>query len=152
MEELSLSGEEFYELIDSFKKTTLGCCLRFQCRGGSMAPFIKNKNIITVRPVAPLHSLETGDIAVVANHKNKKIVVHRIIKVAPYDCLLKGDNNKNVDGWFKRGDIFGVVEQIERQANRSYRPKRWQNKVIAYASRLNILLMAKFIFPIVRKK
>ena len=109
-----------------------------------MAPFIRNNNIVTIKkPADKTQSLKNDDIVVAAypNIKSdkKRIIIHRIIAIAPEKYLLKGDNNKDSDGWFLKSDILGVVENIETNKGFNYTPKRWQNIIIALSSRINIL-------------
>ena len=138
MEELTLSGTDLYELMGSF------------FRGFSMSPFIKDRNSITIKPVEKELSPKLGDIVAIAVHDRKKILVHRIVKVAGPQYLTKGDNNAIVDGWFDRKDILGVVENIAMQSGFVYCPKRWQNITIALASRFNVFALGRSFYHIVK--
>ena len=82
MEELTLSGNDLYELMGSFHRTGSGCRMKIQCPGYSMSPFIKDRNSVTIKPLENGLSPKFGDIVAIAVHDRKKIVVHRIIKVA----------------------------------------------------------------------
>lgn len=142
MGELSLSGQDLYDLMVSFLKDDQNCNMKIQCRGNSMAPFIRDKNLLTLKPVNKSQSLKNGDIVVVAIHDKKRIIIHRIITVTPHTCLVKGDNNKTSDGWFHKKDIIGVVQKIESQAGIGYSPKPYQNFVIALGSKFNVIKQA----------
>lgn len=139
MEELSLSGEDLYELMESFLASGLECRMKIQCMGGSMSPFIRNENSVTLRPLDESPSLKNGDIVAAAVRDKRRVIVHRIIKATPPQYLIKGDNNSTNDGWFHKKDILGVVERIESKSGFGYSPKRWQNIMIAFASRTKIL-------------
>lgn len=139
MEELRLSCEDLYELMGSFLKGSLNCRMKIQCLGCSMAPFIKDRDIVTLKPLDKDSSLNKGDIVAVAVHHGKRIVIHRIINANPPRYRIKGDNNRVCDGWFHKDDIFGVVERVEKTDGSGYTPKQWQNLIIAAGSRVNIL-------------
>ena len=139
MEELSLSVKDLYELMGSFLSEGHDCRLKIQCTGASMTPFIRNKNIVTIKPLNNTQTLKNGDIVVAAVHDKKRIIIHRIIAITPQKYNLKGDNNKISDGWFHKKDILGIVEKIETTTGFGYTPKHWQNLIIALGSRSNIL-------------
>ncbi len=145
MESLSLSGEELYELMGSFLQDGIGCSMKIQCMGVSMAPFIRNNGILTLKPLNDNCLLKNGDIVVAAIHTKKRIIIHRIIKALPPQYLIKGDNNRDDDGWFNKKNILAIVEKIENSNGISYRPRQWQNRIIALASRTNILLLRRII-------
>ena len=145
MEELTLSGTDLYELIGSFFTARPGCRLKIQCLGYSMSPFIKDRNRVTIKPLEKDLPLKFGDIVAIAVHDRKKILVHRIIKVAVPKYLIKGDNNTGADGWFDKKDILGVVENIDMKSGFAYSPKRWQSIIIALASRFNVFAIRKYL-------
>ncbi len=113
--------------------------MKIQCMGTSMSPFIKDKRLVTLRPVDHCTPLATGDIVAAAVHPEKKIIIHRIVTATPQKFLLKGDNNSAFDGWFAKEDIMGVVKKIEDQNGSGYTPGKYQGKLVALASRTNIL-------------
>ena len=115
MEELSLSGEDLYDLMKSFFKDGLDCRMKIQCKGGSMAPFIRNKNIVTFKPLNSKLLLKHGDIVVAAVHDKKRITIHRIISATPGQYQLQGDNNKVADGWFLTKDILTTISSDIRE-------------------------------------
>ena len=139
MAELRLSGEDLYEMMGSFLQSDIDCRMKIQCIGYSMVPFIRDKSILTLKPVNNKRLIRNGDIVVTAIHEERKIIVHRIIKITLHEYLIKGDNNRNSDGWFNKKNIIGVVEKIENKPGLSYSPRHWQNKIIALASRTNVL-------------
>lgn len=134
-----LTDEDLYELVESFFREEPDRRLKIQCLGFSMTPFIRNKNIVTLKPVSDRQDLKTGDIVAVVVHGKKQILIHRIIASYRTNYLIKGDNNKFSDGWFNKDDVLGVVERIENSAGAGYRPKHWQNMFIAIGSRANVL-------------
>ncbi len=151
MEELSLSGEDLYELMESFLTTGLQSSMKIQCMGWSMSPFIRNENSVTLRPLDESRSLKNGDIVAAAVRDRRRVIVHRIIKSAPPEYLIKGDNNSTSDGWFSKNDILGLVERIENKNGFSYSPKRWQNIIIALASRVNFFSYRRILLKPCKK-
>lgn len=139
METLKLSSEDLYELMGSFLQDGIQCSMKIQCMGYSMSPFIRNESTLTLKPLPKTQSLRNGDIVATALHDQKRIIIHRIVKSSSPQYLIKGDNNKTTDGWFNKKNIIGIVEKIENKNGFSYRPKRWQNRIIALASRTNLL-------------
>ncbi len=149
MKELILSGQDLYNLMISLLnrnqakgnqvKRNQECKLKILCRGNSMAPFIRDKNILTLESKDENQAFKKGDIVVTAVHKRKRILIHRIINVHDDKYLIKGDNNKESDGWFEKEDLLGIVHKIENQSGVGYHPKPWQNYLIALASKFNLL-------------
>jgi len=82
-----------------------GKSIRFQARGWSMRPFIRDGDIITISPVED-SALKTGDVVLYLGAGNR-IIVHRIInkykKEGRITLLVKGDA------------AFGSAEKVEAQ-------------------------------------
>ncbi|MDT8390371.1 MAG: signal peptidase I [Lentisphaeria bacterium] len=89
-----------------------GAKFRFTANGESMAPFIRNGDIIVVSPV-PERGVRNGDVVVFRNAADG-VMVHRIVRRRGGKVLLKGDNNPRRDGIFSEGNIIGVVTTVER--------------------------------------
>jgi len=53
--------------------------MRFEARGWSMHPFIRDGDLITIEPIG-YEQAEIGDILAYQNLKSKKITVHRLVK------------------------------------------------------------------------
>jgi signal peptidase I len=86
---------------------------RFEARGTSMAPFIRNGDIVTVRP-ARERPLLKGDVVAFAEPSTNKLCVHRIIRASGGRYAVKGDNVPNADGVIPGSCIVGVVAKVER--------------------------------------
>jgi signal peptidase I len=90
-----------------------GASFRFQAKGFSMSPFIKDGDLLTITPL-----LESpprfGDVVVFVHLGTGKLTIHRIIgkKVGSY--LTKGDNAPERDGFIPKADILGRVTNVER--------------------------------------
>ncbi|RLC78281.1 MAG: signal peptidase I [Chloroflexi bacterium] len=93
--------------------------IRFQARGCSMYPSIRDEEFITVVPVE-LSELKVGDILAFQDKESKKIVVHRLIKIEKDDgvpslLISAGDNLTSPDPPICPSEyILGKVVRIER--------------------------------------
>jgi signal peptidase I len=108
------SNPEFLEL--SKEILGHGLILRFQARGQSMFPAVRDGDILTVRPAAPYeikqHDIiffHTADSRVVAHRVTKKIQIEgRII------LLTRGDFFRGLNEEVFFEDVLGKVSDIER--------------------------------------
>lgn len=120
---------------------------RFQAQGYSMSPFIKNYDIITISPVFQ-NKVATGDIVVVLFRDKRSVLVHRIIDRNNGQFIIKGDNNKSDDGFFKTDQIIGVVTKVERNGRKIWYGRNKTGKLIAFLSKTGLL--NSFILPVLR--
>ncbi|RMF93794.1 MAG: signal peptidase I [Candidatus Schekmanbacteria bacterium] len=91
--------------------------LRFEARGGSMHPFIKDRDIIKIKKIDP-KKLKKGDIIFFSSNDNK-MIAHRIIKIKgsenkPLTFLTKGDACTNYDMEVPESKVLGKIISIER--------------------------------------
>ncbi|MCX8038353.1 MAG: hypothetical protein N3D11_15095 [Candidatus Sumerlaeia bacterium] len=93
-----------------------GYGIRFQARGWSMYPTIREGDVITAQPTDPTQ-VRPGDILLCTSAG--RLVVHRAISVQVAETgevlfLLRGDGSTQADGYVPAGDILGKVVGIER--------------------------------------
>jgi signal peptidase len=95
------------ELLLRLSKDMLekGHSIRFQAKGWSMRPFIRDGDFIVVNPVKN-SSIKKGDIVFYSNAENK-IIVHRIIR--------KYKKNHRIKVLIKADAPFGSPEKVDRQ-------------------------------------
>jgi len=86
---------------------------RFLARGFSMSPFIRDGDILTVSPVPP-DALTVGDVAAVVHPATRKLVIHRVTRLAGDVVTVHGDNAVSPDEPIPRADILGRVTRVER--------------------------------------
>lgn len=86
---------------------------RFEARGTSMHPFIRDGDVVTVAPLAG-RDPRPGDVAAFVQPGTIGVRVHRIVKVEDGRYFLKGDNAPNADGALARDMILGLVVRLER--------------------------------------
>lgn len=109
--EVALSGEALTELLRAV--LAAGRPLRFRAGGLSMSPFIKDGDVLTVRPLegkAP----RTGDVVAFIHPATGRAAVHRIVRENAGLFSLKGDNAPLADGAVPLERILGTVCRVER--------------------------------------
>lgn len=97
-----------------------GTSLRFQGRGSSMRPMVRDGDTLLVTPCPPAH-VHLGEIVMCTTH-NDQLLVHRVIrsrKGTVGKCyLIQGDQAANPDGWITQENIHGCLSAIERSGRR----------------------------------
>ena len=109
--ELPLSGESLAGLMRAVLDK--GKPFRFEARGTSMYPFIRDGDVVTVAPLAGPDP-RPGDVAAFVQPGTIGVRVHRIVKVEAGRYFLKGDNALDADGALARDMILGLVVRLER--------------------------------------
>ena len=145
MDILTLSGKDLANLMGAVLEKNSD--FRFRAKGHSMAPFIKNMDIVTISPLSK-NRPETGDIVAASFWERKSIMVHRVVNEKQGRFIIKGDNNKLGDGIFERDQIIGTVSKIERKGKRIWCGGRAVGKIIAFFSKNGVL--NNLILPILR--
>ena len=115
---LTCTASEFGVLgIELLRK---GTSLRFEGRGSSMRPLVRDGDTLLVTPCPPAH-VHLGEI-VMCTAQNDQLLVHRVIhsrKGADSKCyLIQGDQAVNPDGWIFQENIHGCLVAIERSGKR----------------------------------
>ena len=110
-EEFPLSNASFLALAGAVLGR--GFSLRFQAKGFSMAPLIRDGDILTLAPKGGKPP-RPGDIVAFVNPSDGKIAVHRIIAFRRGAATIKGDNVSLPDGTFPESSILGFVWRVER--------------------------------------
>lgn len=86
---------------------------KFQAKGFSMSPCIRDGDMVTVAPVSPA-ALHFGAIVACREPRTGTLLVHRFIGKKDGRFLIKGDNKNTPDGLFAEEDIIGCVTSVER--------------------------------------
>jgi signal peptidase I len=93
-----------------------GKTLRFRARGASMAPLVRDGDVLLVQPVG-MRSVRVGDV-VLCSSAPGRIVVHRVVRrlTGPTGrCLVvQGDQIAQPDGVIPGAQVYGRVVSIER--------------------------------------
>lgn len=97
----------------------LGKSLRFQARGHSMQPLVRDGDFLLVKPLGERRP-GLGDVVLCVTESDE-VLVHRVIRrhlrSDGYHFLVQGDQVAQPDGWIARDQIYGKVEAIKRDGN-----------------------------------
>jgi len=115
-----------------------GKAFRFQASGFSMAPFIKDGDILTLVGIKD-QDVGKGDILAFHNPFHGKLTVHRVVTCKNNQLLMKPDNGETLDGWINFENVIGIVRSIERNGNPVKFGLGWEKRLIARLSRKNRL-------------
>jgi hypothetical protein len=162
---LPISGEALPELMRAV--LARGLPFRFRARGWSMAPTIRDGDVITV---APLRRARPGVGRVVAFVRpgEGKLVVHRVVARRRGGSIMRGDSvrgdgvggdsvREDADGPIPAENVLGEVTRVEREG-RAVRlglgPERY---VLAWLSRARLLMplsgwLASRLGPLLRRR
>lgn len=110
-DELPLSNASLLELVRAVLGR--GFSLRFQAKGFSMAPFIRDRDILTIGPKGAERP-RPGDIVAFVHPADGKLCVHRVVAFRDGMATIKGDNMPLADGVFPESSIVGFVRRVER--------------------------------------
>ncbi|NTU50885.1 MAG: hypothetical protein HGA94_00380, partial [Candidatus Aminicenantes bacterium] len=91
-----------------------GKAFRFEARGASMHPVIRDGDIVTVRHLAG-GGPRTGDVVAFVHPVTGGVRIHRVVGAGGTGYLLKGDNALCEDGAVARDALLGRVARIERE-------------------------------------
>lgn len=148
--ELPLSGLALLELMRAV--LAKGVPFRFKARGWSMAPFIRDGDVITISP--PGGSLPgIGKVVAFIRPEDGKLVVHRIVGRQGAAVLIQGDNVTSLpDGIVPQENLLGRVMRIERDGRPIWMGLGPERFLIAWFSRLRFLIPMRFRLALARKR
>ncbi|HEX2695364.1 MAG TPA: hypothetical protein VHP61_06395, partial [Acidobacteriota bacterium] len=109
--ELPLSGESLLGFMAEV--LAKGVPFRFRAVGYSMSPFIRDGDVITVRPCKRT-DLRKGAVAAYIRPLDGHLAVHRIVGGTEAGFALKGDHEPISDFPVAVSGILGVVDRVER--------------------------------------
>ncbi len=136
--ELPLSGKAVLELLRAV--LSRGVPFRFRARGWSMAPFVRDGDVITVSPLR--HGLpRTGDVVAFVGPGDGRLVVHRVIGRREGGVLIQGDSAPEcADGVIPGENILGQVTRVERHGRNAWLGLGPERFAIAWLSRTRRLV------------
>jgi len=112
---------------------------RFQARGFSMSPFIKDEDFITIFPCLD-RSPRLGDVVACLQPESQRLIIHRIIGRKGRDCFTKGDSMDYPDGWISGDKILGRVGRVERNGKPVSLGMGPERVAVAILSRMSLLI------------
>ena len=136
--ELPLSGFALLELMHAV--LARGVPFRFCARGWSMAPFIRDGDVITVSPL--LQALpEVGEVVAFVRPGVGNLIVHRVIARRDGGLFIQGDSlTDHSDGMVPQENLLGRVTLIERDGHNVWLGLGPERFVIAWLSRGRLLI------------
>ena len=138
---LSLSGKALIELMQAVHAK--GLPFRFSAGGHSMAPFIRDGDVICVSPLAS-RAPGLGDVAAFIHPETKLLCMHRVLSVHGDHFLIQGDNMPGEpDGMISREAIVGRVIRVERAGRRVRLGLGPERLLLALLSRCGLLAVIR---------
>ena len=127
-------------IVDLMKAVFLqGSKFKFQAKGASMEPFIRDGDILTVvsiNEVAP----KIGKVVAYIDPQSRKMILHRIVAEDGSSFLIKGDNSASrEDGWVAKAQLLGVVSSVEREEHEVRLGLKFGGRLIAFLSKNKLL-------------
>jgi signal peptidase I len=120
-EGMSLTAPMIMELIEAVHEK--GASFRFQAKGFSMTPAIRNGDIITVSPLANLNP-GRGDVVAFRHPERPQMLVHRVLYGGRNGFFVRGDSCPEADGWVPLANVIGIVTRVEGQGGNVFWPDR----------------------------
>jgi hypothetical protein len=134
--ELSLPGPALPDLLQAV--VGKGADFRFQARGFSMFPFIRDGDIISLslcRDPSP----RLGEVVAFLRPETERLLVHRVVGKIGDSWMIKGDNGSKMDCLVPRANILGCVTRVEREGRRIRLGLGPERHLIAFLSARGLL-------------
>jgi hypothetical protein len=136
--ELPLSGPALLELMRAVLDRDVP--FRFRARGWSMAPFIRDGDVISVSPFRG-DLPEAGEVVAFVRPDVGNLVVHRVVGRRGTASLIQGDGVAEYsDGIIPAENLLGRVTQVERNGRSVWLGLGLERTVIAWLSQARLLI------------
>lgn len=115
-----LTAPLIMELIEAVHEK--GASFRFPAKGHSMAPAIRDGDVITIAPLVDVVP-RRGDVLAFRHPERPQLLVHRVLHTHARDkrYFIKGDNCPIADGWVPAENVLGLITKVERNG----KPRFW---------------------------
>ena len=113
--ELLLSGAALEELMGAVLDKNAP--FRFRANGCSMAPIIKDGDLLTVYPFRGKPP-GLGDVLAFSHPVSGKLTVHRVVAQKKPLYRIKGDGADITDGLVSQSNLIGIIRKIERNGHK----------------------------------
>ena len=135
-EEGTLSMPVLIELLQAVLDK--GKPFRFEATGGSMSPFVRDGDVITVSPLSDT-SPRLGDVVAFIRPESGKLAVHRVVGKWDGSYLIRGDSAPDSADLIPRANVLGRVTRVERDGKRVYLGLGPERYLIAFLTRRGLL-------------
>jgi hypothetical protein len=110
-------GRAYTETVGNLLRELLAdeISVRLEVTGGSMSPFIRSRDMVTIHPLAG--RLRFGEVVVVKLaplREESRMVVHRVVRRRGDHCITQGDAARAADQPVAYEEIVGWVREVER--------------------------------------
>jgi hypothetical protein len=106
---VELDGLEMAALVEELAGR--GIASRFVARWGSMSPWIRDGDVVTMTPLESAVSAGPGDVAAFKRPGSGRLTVHRLVRRAGEGWEARGDRLGATDGVVADNEILGAVLQ-----------------------------------------
>ena len=113
--------------------------IQVQCRGYSMAPFIRDGETVILKSLDPGRTIQPGNIVAAVSRARGSVMIHRVIRCTQKRVQTRGDNLPVPDGWFFRDDLVGVVSSVNKKQFKTLLNSSLFNRMVAVLSRNGML-------------
>jgi len=134
--EKRLAAEAFSGLVSDI--LSRGKKVRFKAAGGSMSPFVKDGDIVSISPLKS-GKPRLGDVVGFINPASSGLALHRLVGETSRGYLIRGDNSLEPDGEIDGRRILGRMTSIERDGRKMKMERYPQRLLIALLSRAGFL-------------
>ncbi len=110
----------------------------FEATGGSMWPFVRDGDVITVSPLSDTPP-RLGDVVAFTRPESGKLVVHRVVGKRDGSYLIRGDGSPDCADVIPRANILGRVTRVERNGKRVHLGLGPERYLIAFLTRRELL-------------
>ena len=107
-----ISNEALFALArEIFAK---GKKIKFVVAGNSMYPFIRHDIDMVTLSEASFDRIKVSDIVLAYRKRQKKYILHRVVKKTPTGFYMVGDAQTSLDGPYPPDALIGIVTEIHR--------------------------------------
>lgn len=135
-----VDGARMAELV--WEVSSRGVSVRFAVRGGSMSPWIRSGDVVTVTPVEDAGPPRSGTVAAFRLPDSDALRVHRLRARTVNGWVAQADRNRRPDGIIPETAIAGVVTSVERGGRQVYLPTGRAGLVLSRLTRAVLVLRA----------
>lgn len=130
--ERTISGADLVDLMRQV--LSRGKSIRFRARGGSMAPFIRDGDVIYISPFRKGEP-GLGQVAAFLQPQTGGLLVHRVVGKNGLAYLIQGDNTPGKTDLVPPENLLGRVTQVERDGRQVRLGLGAERYLIALSSR-----------------
>jgi hypothetical protein len=115
-----------------------GAAVELEARGGSMSPWVRDGDVVTITPfgAAGTALLRPGAVVAFRHPQGDRLVVHRLLRREGAGWLARGDRSRQPDGVVAGGDLLGLVVGVARRGWRVPLPRGRAGLALVSAGRL----------------